>query len=41
MLRVTIHIKKVDGFVDVKEQKLYSFERNGFCVVEWGGVSYN
>lgn len=41
MLRVTIHIKKVDGFVDVKEQQLYSFERKGFCVVEWGGVSYN
>ena len=41
MLRVTIHIKKVDGFVDVKEQQLYNFERKGFCVVEWGGVSYN
>ncbi|MBE6130233.1 MAG: hypothetical protein E7183_00725 [Erysipelotrichaceae bacterium] len=41
MLRVTIHIKKVDGYVDINEQQLYSFERNGFCVVEWGGVSYN
>ena len=41
MLRVTIHIKKVDGYVDINEQQLYSFERKGFCVVEWGGVSYN
>lgn len=40
MLRVAIHIKKVNKKVDIKEQNLQTFERNGFTVVEWGGVRY-
>ena len=40
MLRVNIHIKKVNTKVDIKEQKLTSFERRGFTVVEWGGMTY-
>ena len=40
LLRVTIHIKKVDGFVSIKEQVLPKFNRVGFSAVEWGGVTY-
>ena len=40
MLRVNIHIKKVNTKVDIKEEKLTSFERRGFTVVEWGGMTY-
>ena len=38
MLRVAIHVKKVDTKVSIKEQKLPRFERKGFTAVEWGGV---
>ena len=38
ILRVAIHIKKVDNKVQIKEQKLSTFERKGFAAVEWGGV---
>ena len=41
ILRTMIHIKKVDSYTQIKEQELYSFERNGFCLVEWGGTTYN
>ena len=37
LLRVNMHIKKVDGYVDIKEEELTSFERKGFVAVEWGG----
>ena len=40
LLRVRIHVKKVNSKVDIKEQKLESFARNGFTAVEWGGVIY-
>ncbi len=40
MLRVAIHIKKVDSKKDIKEQKLETFKRNGFVAVEWGGMTY-
>lgn len=40
MLRVNMHVKKVNGYVDIKEQDLESFERVGFVVVEWGGTIY-
>ena len=33
-----IHYK--DNKVNIKEQKLEKFERFGFCVVEWGGMTY-
>ena len=41
LLRVNMHIKKVDSKVDIKEQKLESFNRTGFTVVEWGGTIHN
>lgn len=40
LLRVAIHIKKVNKMVDIKEQILPTFERKGFTVVEWGGTVY-
>ena len=40
LLRVSIHIKKVDEKVNIKEQKLSSFTRSGFTAVEWGGMTY-
>ena len=41
ILRVFLSIKKLDHPVNVKEQKLESFERKGFSVVEWGGSEIN
>ena len=38
LLRMAIHVKKVNKKIDIKEQKLESFERKGFIAVEWGGV---
>ena len=40
LLRLTMHIKKVNKKVEVKEQKLPTFERTGFVAVEWGGIQY-
>ena len=40
MLRVVIHIKKVDEKVNIKKQQLKKFNREGFSVVEWGGTTY-
>ena len=41
LLRVAIHVKKVDGFTYIKEEKLETFKRKGFSAVEWGGVIHN
>ena len=41
MLRMAIHVKKVDRKVNIKEQKLKTFKRKGFSAVEWGGVIHN
>ena len=41
LLRVRIHIKKVSKYVDIKEEKLPTFVRNGFVAVEWGGSNYS
>lgn len=38
MLRMAIHIKKINKKINIKEQKLPTFERKGFTVIEWGGV---
>lgn len=38
VLRVNIHIKKVDDETEIVEQELKSFKRIGFSVVEWGGT---
>ena len=40
LLRIVIHVKKVNDKVSVKEQKLVSFKRKGFVAVEWGGTTY-
>jgi hypothetical protein len=40
LLRMAIHVKKVDKKTNIKEQKLSSFERTGFTAVEWGGITY-
>jgi hypothetical protein len=40
LLRVAIHVKKVDTKINIKEQKLTTFKRTGFVAVEWGGVIY-
>lgn len=38
LLRMAIHVKKVDKKTNIKEQKLTTFDRKGFTAVEWGGV---
>ncbi len=40
LLRVTIHIKKVNQKINIKEEKLETFKRIGFSAVEWGGMTY-
>ena len=40
LLRVTIHIKKVNKETTIKEEKLETFKRIGFSAVEWGGMLY-
>jgi len=40
LLRVTMHVKKVNKKTEITEQKLSSFERKGFVAVEWGGRKY-
>ncbi len=38
LLRVAIHIKKVNEQVNIQRQVLPTFKRQGFTAVEWGGV---
>lgn len=38
LLRVAIHVKKVNKKTNIKDEKLPKFERKGFAAVEWGGV---
>jgi hypothetical protein len=41
LLRIEIHIKKVDSDPKIPAEKLPSgFTRNGFTAVEWGGSEY-
>ena len=40
LLRMAIHVKKVNGKQTIKKQQLESFKRNGFVAVEWGGIAY-
>lgn len=40
ILHMAIHIKKVDRYIPIKEQKIPKFKRNGFVAVEWGGINY-
>lgn len=41
LLRLTMHVKRVNKKVTIKEQELNTFERKGFVAVEWGGINYN
>ena len=36
-LRVFLSIKKIDKEINIKEQNLKGFKREGFVAVEWGG----
>lgn len=38
LIRVLMQYKPLDGYKEVKEQKLITPERKGFTVVEWGGT---
>lgn len=40
VLRVVIHVKKVDAPVEIEAQQIVPFERRGFTLVEWGGTTY-
>ena len=40
ILRMSMHVKKVNEKIDIEEQVLPTFDRHGFSVVEWGGVIY-
>ena len=40
LLRLVIHIKKVDKQVEIEKQSLTKFQRKGFVAVEWGGTNY-
>jgi amino acid transporter len=40
LLRVIMHVKKVSSKINIKEEKLTQFNRDGFVAVEWGGVNY-
>lgn len=40
LLRINMHIKKVNQKTNIKEQKLTTFKRTGFVAVEWGGTIY-
>ena len=35
--RVYMALKPLDKYIEIPEQKLESFERQGFTVIEWGG----
>lgn len=41
LLRMVMHVKKVDKKINIKPQQLVSFERKGFTAVEWGGYNYS
>ena len=38
LLRINMHIKKVNKKINIKEQRLEKFDRYGFVAVEWGGT---
>ncbi|MGN0606555.1 MAG: hypothetical protein ACI4JM_08540 [Oscillospiraceae bacterium] len=40
ILRVFMAYKPLDEYIEIPEQRLDTFERNGFSVVEWGGSEY-
>ena len=40
LLRLVIHIKKINQKVNIPKQNLTKFQRKGFVAVEWGGTVY-
>jgi len=38
ILRVMMLFKSLDKPIEIEEQEIKSFERNGFTVIEWGGT---
>ena len=38
LIRIMMEWKGMDKYKEIKEQKLEKTERNGFTIVEWGGV---
>ena len=40
LIRIRMHVKKVDKEINIKEQELTKVNRTGFTAVEWGGVNY-
>ncbi|HAN20515.1 MAG: hypothetical protein A2Y15_04230 [Clostridiales bacterium GWF2_36_10] len=38
LLRIFMVYKSLDEFIEIEEQTLNSFDRQGFTVVEWGGT---
>lgn len=41
LIRIRMHVKKINSKQTIKEQQLTKQERNGYTAVEWGGVIYN
>ncbi|MBP3915477.1 MAG: hypothetical protein J6D41_05735 [Clostridium sp.] len=41
ILRVMMVYKPLDKAIEIEEQELNRFERDGFTVVEWGGTQIN
>ena len=40
LLRLTMHVKKVNKKTNIKEQVIPTFDRKGFVAIEWGGMVY-
>lgn len=40
LIRIRMHVKKVDSKKTIKEQELIRQERTGYTAVEWGGTIY-
>lgn len=41
LIRIRMHVKKVNKKTNIKEQKLTKQERIGYTAIEWGGVIHN
>lgn len=38
ILRVFMAYKSLDNYIEIPEQKLNTFKREGFTAIEWGGT---
>ena len=41
LIRIRMHVKKVNNKTNIKEQQLTKQERIGYTAIEWGGVIHN